>query len=99
MRRYPCIARRAMQGLLILQPEAFFLFAHRAFLDGLGEGLFLGALLLAACGVTCLTAIEGQGWLAVVQHAAELFCGDLRVFGHAVELSLNTADELDCAWF
>src|SRR5947209_12128523 len=80
---------------LILQPGAFFLFAHRAFFDGFGEGLFLWALLLAARGVARLTTIEGKGRLAVVEQRTELFGGDLKETGQAFELLFAQADQFD----
>ena len=99
----PCMARTCHAGLivssLILYPGAFFLFAHRAFLDGFGKGLFLWALLLAARGITCLTAIEGKGRLAVVEHRTELLSSDMKETGQAFELAFAQADQFDGAPF
>src|SRR5260370_31650992 len=55
-------------GVNLFQPEPFFLFGHRAFLNRLGKALFLRTLLLAVRCVACLTAIEREGGLAMLQH-------------------------------
>src|SRR6266566_5657217 len=79
-----------------LQPEPFFLFAHRAFFDGFGEALFLWTL-LAAGGAAGLAAIEGKGGLAVVQHGAELLAADAEEGREAFELAFAKAYQFDGA--
>src|SRR5579883_2410529 len=81
----------------LLQPRLFLFGGHCAFLQGLGEALPGGTLLLAPGCLGGLAAIEREGRLTAVEQGAELLAGDLEEGGEAAKLALAQAGQLDQA--
>src|SRR5579884_1073392 len=82
----------------LFQPELLFLLRHAAFLDSLGETLFLLVVLfLAARRLARLAAIERHGGLAVAEQRAKLLRADLEEAGEAFKLALAQARQFDDA--